>query len=91
MTKLMPVQNEKIMIYYSQTYNTRIEYYGIREDIRQFFRLLDIWNSNGELKKNIDDDQYYLFELPKEFYTFAKTDSFMYAMRRNHIDIVIIL
>ena len=84
----MQHQKEKVVIRYSPTYNTQVEYYGTRDEIRQFFRVLDIWGSWGLLKKN-NDEQYYLFELPNEFYLFAMSDSFMYAMRRHNIDLIL--
>ena len=86
----MAKTKEKVTIYYSPVYNTGVEYYGNRDEIRQFFRMLDIWGSWGLLKTSVDSGQYYYFELPKEFYAFAKSDSFMYSMRRNDIELTII-
>ena len=78
--------NEKIKIYYHPAHSVRVEYYGNQDEIRAFFRILDLWNSFGLLKTD-GNEQYYLFELSKEFYTFAKGESFLYAMRRLGIDV----
>lgn len=79
---------EKLKIIYYPACNIQVEYYGDREEIRKFFRVMDLWNSLGTLKNDGNDD-YYLFELPKEFYSFAKSDSFMYAMKRHNIEVTV--
>lgn len=79
--------NEKIKIHYQIAHSVQVEYYGTQDKILSFFRTIDLWNHG--VFSTVGNEHYYLFELPKEFYSFAKSDSFKYAMLRHGIEVAV--